>query len=470
MQPRQRRETIEIGRSDTRHGNLDGFAACRTKAAEQAAHCAGRDAIAMRMGEHDARAGLTQALDGGFEGRPLDRCISGTAARQPALEDLADAARVSVRNERPREMHARGHGRRSEDLGCDSSSGQSGLALEPFAHLGDAVGASCTDLLEMGDERRIRFIEAESDDVQGLTVPAAGHFDTVDMLQPELGAGTAGGDTSGDRVVIGERRDAYASRGAQLDQRARLEHAVGVQAVQMKIGRKRDTHHRYDSPMSLSTAAAPRWDEIDTVLLDLDGTLLDLAFDNYIWLARVAEIYAENHGLSLAETHAALAPRFARVQGTLDWYCINYWTQELGIDIARVHREEAHRVAWLPGARGFLERVRARGKRLVLMTNSHPVILEIKQSRTGVLAYLDAAYTSHGFGAPKEDQRFWAAARAVEPFDPARTMFVDDSRAVLHAAVVAGIRWVYGVKRPDTSRDPHDHEEFAAIDGVAELG
>jgi len=369
-----------------------------------------------------------------------------------------------------REMHTCRYGCRGEDVGSKLSSRQSGLALESFAYLGDAMGASSADLLEMGDERRIRGIEAKADDVQGLTVPAAGDFDAIDVLQTELCAGIARRGTSGDGVMIGERRDPYPACCAQFDEGARFEHAVGVQAVQMKIGRNRGAHHRYDSPMSLSTAEAPRWDEIDTVLLDLDGTLLDLAFDNYIWLARVAEIYAENHGLSLPETHAALAPRFARVQGTLDWYCINHWTRELGIDIARVHREEAHRVAWLPGARGFLERVRERGKRLVLMTNSHPVILEIKESQTGVLSYLDAAYTSHGFGAPKEDQRFWAAARAAEPFDPARTMFVDDSRAVLHAAIVAGIRWVYGVKRPDTSRDPHAYEEFAAIDGVADLG
>jgi tRNA(Arg) A34 adenosine deaminase TadA len=48
-------------------------------------------------------------------------------------------------------------------------------------------------------------------------------------------------------------------------------------------------------------------------------------------------------------------------------------------------------------------------------------------------------------------------------------MFVDDSKAVLHAAIAAGIRWVYGVKRPDSSRDPHEHAEFAAIEGVADL-
>lgn len=221
--------------------------------------------------------------------------------------------------------------------------------------------------------------------------------------------------------------------------------------------------------MDIQTADTPDWSAIDTVLLDLDGTLLDLAFDNYIWLARVPEIYAEREGLSLAETHAALAPRFHRVQGTLQWYSIDYWSEQLDIDIAAVHREEAARVAWLPGARRFLEEIRLRGKRLVLLTNSHPTILQIKHERTGVLDFLDAAHTSHGFGAPKEDQAFWRAAQATVGFDPARSLFADDSKAVLHAAVSAQVRWVYGVRRPDSSRDPHLHEEFTAIDAVVEL-
>ena len=51
----------------------------------------------------------------------------------------------------------------------------------------------------------------------------------------------------------------------------------------------------------------PDWTQIDVVLLDLDGTLLDLAFDNYVWMARIPELFAEANGLSIAEAQAALA-------------------------------------------------------------------------------------------------------------------------------------------------------------------
>jgi putative hydrolase of the HAD superfamily len=213
----------------------------------------------------------------------------------------------------------------------------------------------------------------------------------------------------------------------------------------------------------------PDWARIDTVLLDLDGTLLDLAYDNYVWLGLVPERYAQARGLSIPEAQAELAPKFRAWAGKLEWYSIDFWSRELGLDILQLHRDEAARAGWLPGARGFLETLRARGKRLALMTNAHPSIVEIKHSRTGVLDCLDAVYTSHGFGAPKEDPRFWAAAVAAEGYDPSRTLFVDDSRAVLHSAIRSGLRWVYGVRRPDSSATAHRHEEFESVDGVVDL-
>ncbi len=209
--------------------------------------------------------------------------------------------------------------------------------------------------------------------------------------------------------------------------------------------------------------------QIDTVLLDLDGTLLDLAFDNYIWLERIPRDWALRQGVSHEMALRSLAPRFKAVEGTLDWYDIGYWSRELGIDVAGVHREERARIAWLPGAPQWLAALRTLGKRLVLLTNSHPETLAIKDEVTAVRGYFDAAWSSRSFGAPKEDPRFWEAVRVAEPFDPSRSLFVDDSLPVLSAAREAGIANVIAVRRPDTSRELRKHHEFSAVDAVADL-
>jgi len=218
-----------------------------------------------------------------------------------------------------------------------------------------------------------------------------------------------------------------------------------------------------------SSVEKPDWALIDTVLLDLDGTLLDLAFDNHFWRDVVPAAYAASRSLSV-ETAREQLTRLARArEGTLDWYCIERWSQELGLDVGALKREAGGRIAWLPGARKFLRSVRAAGKRIVLLTNAHPRTLQIKHERTGVREFVDAAVCSHELGAPKEDPAFWDAVRTVEPFEPVRSLFVDDSPAVLAAARAAGIRWVYGVTRPDSGGEARDHGRFAAVDSVSQL-
>lgn len=220
--------------------------------------------------------------------------------------------------------------------------------------------------------------------------------------------------------------------------------------------------------MPLTEAQRPRWDRIDTVLLDLDGTLLDLEFDNHFWRETIPAAYAVARGITPEAARATLMPKFRSREGTLDWYCIEHWSRELGLDVAGLHRQESGRIAWLPGARQFLARVRGMGKRLALVTNAHPQTLRIKDERTAVAGYFDALFSSHTFHAPKESPVFWQAMRAVEPFDQERTMFVDDSAPVLRAARAAGVRWIYAVRRAGAGGGGSD-QEFCAIDGVAEL-
>lgn len=221
--------------------------------------------------------------------------------------------------------------------------------------------------------------------------------------------------------------------------------------------------------MSESVVEKPDWDHIDTVLLDMDGTLLDLAYDNHFWLEIVPAAYAAARLTSLKTARAELAPLFQACEGTLPWYCIDHWSRKLNLDIEALKRANTQRIAWLPGAKEFLTRLRAAGKRVVMLTNSHPQVLRIKDEKTGVLEYFDAAFTSHEFGAPKETVKFWEAVRAIEPFDTQRSLFADDSPAVLRAAQRAGIRWVYGVRCPDSVQTVREHVDVAAVDAVSEL-
>jgi 5'-nucleotidase len=243
-------------------------------------------------------------------------------------------------------------------------------------------------------------------------------------------------------------------------------HAGGSRA-----GARETPEMRDQSPSGHAALAggALDWSMIDTVLLDLDGTLLDLGFDNDFWLERVPQAYAAAQGIAIAEARELLAGRFRACEGTLAWYCIEHWSRELGLDVAALKRACAERIAWLPGAREFVVRIRAAGKRLVLLTNSHPLTLAIKDERTGVSELVHAAFSSHEFGVPKEDPRFWRAVQQAVPFDRYRALFVDDSPAVLRAAVASGIRFVYGVSRPDSRGTPRVHEQVAAVDAVREL-
>jgi HAD superfamily hydrolase (TIGR01509 family) len=216
-------------------------------------------------------------------------------------------------------------------------------------------------------------------------------------------------------------------------------------------------------------APAVDWSAIDTVLLDMDGTLLDLRFDNWFWQELIPRRYAAAQGLSAAETRRRLSPKFARVRGTLQWYCIDYWSEQLQLDIAGIKRESLGEVAFLPGAERFLRRLQDSGKRRLLITNAHPATLTLKNERAALSQYFDACHSAHPFAYPKEHAAFWPLLARAERIEPQRTLFVDDSLNVLGAARDFGIGWLRAVRCPDSQRPPQPTGDFVGIDRLADL-
>jgi putative hydrolase of the HAD superfamily len=211
------------------------------------------------------------------------------------------------------------------------------------------------------------------------------------------------------------------------------------------------------------------WHEIDTVLLDMDGTLLDLHYDNHFWQVYVPAKFAEQHGLPHAEAHAECFRRYDAKVGTLDWYCVDYWTEQLQLDIVQLKRELAHLIAVHPDVPEFLQALQAAGKRSVLVTNAHRKSLDMKMDRTGLAIHFDAMHVSHEYGIAKEDPDFWAALQDNEPFERKRTLLVDDSLPVLRSAREFGIANLLAILQPDTQQPDKAVADFAAIRRFGEI-
>lgn len=213
----------------------------------------------------------------------------------------------------------------------------------------------------------------------------------------------------------------------------------------------------------------PNWKDIDTLLLDMDGTLLDLHFDSYFWLEFLPLRYAQIHELQPGEAKAWLHERIMQEQGTLNWYCLDYWTDELNVPIAELKREVAERICFRPHVTDFLQAVRTCGIRAVIVTNAHRDSLSLKIERTGIDQWVDNVISSHDFRYAKEAQEFWHCLQAIEPFDPAKTLLVDDSLAVLESAKQYGIQYLLSIVQPDSKGHKRDITQFPFIDHFNEV-
>ncbi|UCH53695.1 MAG: GMP/IMP nucleotidase [Pseudomonadota bacterium] len=211
------------------------------------------------------------------------------------------------------------------------------------------------------------------------------------------------------------------------------------------------------------------WDQIDTLLLDMDGTLLDLHYDNHFWLEHVPRRYAEARGLGYEAARDELLGRYKKVEGTLDWYCVDYWTRELGLDIPLLKQEVDHLIAIHPHVLDFLRAVRSIKKRTLLVTNAHGKAIDLKFRRTQLGGHFDSVVCSHDLRVPKERAGFWHKLQAAHPFDQARALLIDDSLAVLRAAREHGIGHLLAIRKPDSKLPEKDVGEFRSIRSFQEI-
>lgn len=211
------------------------------------------------------------------------------------------------------------------------------------------------------------------------------------------------------------------------------------------------------------------WQDVETVFLDLDGTLLDRYFDDYFWEQYVPRSYAAKEAISYEQARNHLLETYRSVQNTLAWTDLDYWSHRLGLNIVELKLEIGHLVALRPGTETFLSFLQSLGKEIVLVTNAHPKTLEVKMGRQPLLHWFTNCVSATDIGYAKEQSQFWPHLHEYLPYDRETTLFIDDNERVLHSAAGYGIHQLIHVARP-SSRQPLAYSAtFPSIGHFTEL-
>jgi HAD superfamily hydrolase (TIGR01509 family) len=192
------------------------------------------------------------------------------------------------------------------------------------------------------------------------------------------------------------------------------------------------------------------WDAIKTILLDLDGTLLDRAFDDHFYFEVLPEHYATKHGMSVEASRRHLLGLYRAAEGGLDWTDLDYWSRTLGVDVPALKSSVRHRIRPHEDSLMFLGFLRARKLPIYLVTNAHPKALAIKMAETGLEKHLDGIVTAFDVGCLKLNVDYWARSRDMLGFVPASTLYIDDDEAALDAARAFGIKRLYLRSKPSS--------------------
>ncbi len=211
------------------------------------------------------------------------------------------------------------------------------------------------------------------------------------------------------------------------------------------------------------------WQEIDTILLDMDGTLLDKYFDDHFWEEYVPQVFANKYNCTPSDARETLLAKYRSVENTLQWTDLDYWSEQLNLDIPKLKGDVDHLIQIHPHVVDFLTFLSTLNKNIYLVTNAHSKTLKIKMNKVNLEHHFDRLICSDEVGEAKEQPIFWEKLQQIVQFNPKTTLFVDDTAKVLDSAHTYGLNHLLFIAKPSSKLPVRYSDKYPAVAFFDEL-
>ena len=209
-----------------------------------------------------------------------------------------------------------------------------------------------------------------------------------------------------------------------------------------------------------------KWNSIETFFLDLDGTLLDLAYDNYFWHEHIPNIYAKKYNMNFIQAKNDFEKKYKEKKDTLDWYSLNYWSQRIGVNLEHEVLNTKNKIQIFPGSINFLRNLKKHNLKIVLLTNCPRNMLHIKITQTKLWGYFDKIISSEDYGFSKENNNFWKCLDKELLYCKNTSVFIDDNQEVLKCSYNNDIKNVFCINFPDSNQCKQIVKDFRSLDNI----